>query len=161
MFEQTKSYKKMCVITTIALLLGLTFTPLDFLQFNSDEALAAEQIDIVGNTSGNNAPITDNFNLTSGYSIEPIVCNLTAPDTLTFDDNGTMYVGEAGYPFTDIPKVPRILKVTPSGNVSVLADRNLNSPIVDIVFHNGLLYVSHTHKISTINLTNGSVQILL
>jgi glucose/arabinose dehydrogenase len=130
---------------------------LDFLQFTSG-ALAAEQLDIVGNTSGNNIPSIDNFNLTSGYSIEPIVWNLTAPDTLTFDDNGTMYIGEAGYPFTDIPKVPRILKVTPSGNISVFVDRNLNSPIVDVVFHNGLLYVSHTHKVSTVNLTNGSVQ---
>ena len=61
-----------------------------------------------------------------------------------------MYIGEAGYPFTDIPKVPRILKVTPSGNISVFVDRNLNSPIVDVAFDNGLLYVSHTHKISTV-----------
>jgi hypothetical protein len=53
-----------------------------------------------------------------------------------------MYIGEAGYPFTDIPKVPRILKVTPSGNISVFVDRNLNSPIVDVAFHNGFLYVS-------------------
>jgi hypothetical protein len=58
------------------LLLGSTFTMLDFLQFNSG-ALVAEQLDIVGNTSGNNIPSTDNFNLTSGYSIEPIVWNLT------------------------------------------------------------------------------------
>jgi glucose/arabinose dehydrogenase len=156
MFEEKKGYRKRITIT-VALLLVSTFFTLDFLQFNSG-VQGAEQLDIIGNTSGNNTPSTDNFNLTSGYSIEPIVWNLTAPDTLTFDENGTMYIGEAGYPFTDIPKVPRILKVTPSGNVSVFVDRNLNSPIVDVVFHNGLLYVSHTHKVSTVNPTNGSVQ---
>jgi len=157
MFEQRKANRKMHVAISVVLLLCSTITALDFLQFNS-EALAAEQLDIVGNTSGNNAPSIDKFNLTSGYSIEPIVWNLTAPDTSTFDDNGTMYIGEAGYPFTDIPKVPRILKVTPSGNISVFVDRNLNSPIVDVVFHKGLLYVSDTHKISTVNPTCGSVQ---
>jgi hypothetical protein len=85
MFEEKKGYRKRITIT-VALLLVSTFFTLDFLQFNSG-VQGAEQLDIIGNTSGNNTPSTDNFNLTSGYSIEPIVWNLTAPDTLTFDEN--------------------------------------------------------------------------
>jgi hypothetical protein len=74
-----------------------------------------------------------------------------------------MYIGEAGYPFTNLPQVvPGILKVDPSGNVSVFVDTKLNSPIVNIVFHNRLLYVSHSDKISTVistvDTTNGTVK---
>ena len=50
-----------------------------------------------------------------------------------------MYIGEAGYPFVNIPLVPRILKMDPNGNLSVFVDTNLNSPIVDIIFHDNLL----------------------
>ena len=46
------------------------------------------QPDLIGTTSGNNAPSTDILNLATGYKIEPVVWNLTAPDTVTFDDDG-------------------------------------------------------------------------
>ena len=128
---------------------------------NNNKIYALEQTEIIGNTpnsSTTEAPSTDMFNLTSGYTIEPVVWNLTAPDSLTFDDSGNMYLGEAGYPFTDLPQVPRILKVTPNGNISILVDTNLSSPIVDVVFYNEMLYVSHKSKISTIDITNGTVK---
>ena len=74
-------------------------------------------------------------------------------------------IGEAGYPFTyllnfaNLPLPPRILKMEPSGNLSVFVDTKLNSPIVDITFHNGFfLYVSHRGKISTVDITNGRVK---
>ena len=130
MLEQKRASRMICTAIAAALLLASAFITLDSLTLH-DEALAVEQSELIGSTSGNDAPAIDIFNLTSGYTIEPVVWNLTAPDTLTFDSNGTMYIGEAGYPFTDIPKVPRILKVTPSGNISIFVDRNLNSPIVD------------------------------
>jgi hypothetical protein len=69
-----------------------------------------------------------------------------------------MYIAEAGAPFTHLTKVPRILKVTPSGNISIFVDRSLNSPIVDIALYNETtMYVSHKNKISTVNLTDGAV----
>ncbi len=90
---------------------------------------AYAQSDLIGTTSGNNAPNTDILNLATGYTIEPVVWNLTASDTVIFDDEGNMYIGEAGYPFTKIPQVPRILKMEPNGNLSVFVDTKLNSPI--------------------------------
>ena len=54
-------------------------------------------------TSGNNAPSTDILNLATGYKIEPVVWNLTAPDTVTFDDEDNMYIGEVGYPYVQYP----------------------------------------------------------
>ncbi len=125
---------------------------------NNAYAQSYTQIDLIGTTSGNNAPNIDIFNLPPGYTIEPVVWNLTFPDSITFDDNGNMYIGEAGYPFVNTPLVPRILKMEPNGNLSVFVDTQLNSPIVDIVFHNDLLYVSHRDKISTVDITNGTVK---
>ncbi len=122
---------------------------------------AFAQSELIATTSGNNAPDTDIFNLTTGYTIEPVIWNLTAPDSITFDDNDNMYIGEAGYPFTNIPQVPRILKMEPNGNLSVFVGNKLNSPIVDIAFHDGLIYVSHRGKISTVNTTNGQVNDLI
>jgi hypothetical protein len=37
-------------------------------------------------------PTTDNSYLTSEYAIEPIVWNITAPDSITLSDNGTRYI---------------------------------------------------------------------
>ena len=87
--------------------------------------------------------------------------SLTAPDSITFDDNGNMHIGEAGYPFTNLPMIPRILKMEPNGNLSVFVENKLNSPIVDIAFHDGLIYVSHRGKISIVNTTNGQVDDLI
>lgn len=159
--NQRGEYTIIAIITGAILLIS-TFFALDysFQLFDKDivgKALAESEL--IGSTSGNNAPITDIFNLTSGYSIEPIVWNLTAPDSVAFSANGTMYIGEAGYPFTNLPEVPRLLKVTPSGNISVFVDKNLNSPIVDITLYNETtMYVSHKNKISAVNLTNGAVK---
>ena len=57
-----------------------------------------------------------------------------------------------------MPEVPRILKVTPEGNVSVFLDSNLNSPIVDLAYYNKTdLFVSHNHKVSMVNLKDATV----
>ena len=155
-------------ITIAAILVVSTLFTLDssfsLQQSKNRNAFAYSYSELIGNTSGSNAPKTDIFTVPPGYTIKPVVWNLTAPDTVTFDDKGNMYVGEAGYPFTyllnyaNLPQPPRILKIDPSGNVSVFVDTKLNSPIVDITFHNGLLYVSHMGKISTVDITNGTVK---
>jgi glucose/arabinose dehydrogenase len=152
--ERIKVYATITTIISFALM----FLFLDsLLQFENKNALAKSEL--IGKTSGEDAPSTDNFNLTSGYTIEPVVWNLNAPDSLTFDENGNMYIGEAGYPLTRLPEVPKILKVTPNGNISVFVDKGLNSPIVDVVYYNETtLYVSHNHKVSIVNLTNGAVK---
>jgi glucose/arabinose dehydrogenase len=98
-------------------------------------------------------PSTNVFNVVPGYKIQPILWNLTLPSTVTFDDNGSMYIAESGYTYGDFMPAPRILQVSPSGQVSVLVDRGLNGPITDIEFNhkNGLLYVSHKGLISAVD----------
>src|SRR5919106_263198 len=114
---------------------------------------------IIGSTSGDNAPRTDNFKLTSGYTIEPVVWNLTLPSSITFDNENNMYIAEAGFVYGGLVPTPRILKVdNQSRTISVLVDRNLNGPITDIEFYNGKLYVSHRGIISTVELQTGLVK---
>ncbi len=100
-------------------------------------------------------PSTDVFNILPGYKMEPVLWNLTLPSTITFDDNGSMYVAESGYSYGGFHPAPRILKMDPMGNVSVVADRQLNGPITDIEFDkkNATLYVSHRGIISSVDLT--------
>ncbi|HZD33566.1 MAG TPA: hypothetical protein VE130_00030, partial [Nitrososphaeraceae archaeon] len=103
------------------------------------------------------SPSTDNFNLTNGYTIEPVIWNLTVPSSVAFDELGNMYIAEAGYGFGGLFPIPRILKVDLNGTVSLLADRFLNGPITDMVYHDGNLYVSNKAKISRVDPVTGLV----
>ena len=44
-------------------------------------------------------PSANNFNITKGYKIEPFIWNLTLPSNVAFDENGNMYIAEAGYAY--------------------------------------------------------------
>ncbi|MDR4510753.1 MAG: hypothetical protein MRJ93_03500 [Nitrososphaeraceae archaeon] len=57
---------------------------------------------LIGNFTAGKPPTTTIFNLTSGYKIEPVVWNLTAPSSITLDDDGNMYISKAGYPYVHV-----------------------------------------------------------
>jgi glucose/arabinose dehydrogenase len=110
---------------------------------------------VMGQINSGPQPSSDIFNLPPGYKIEPVLWNLTLPSTVTFDDNGTMYVAESGYSYGEFKPIPRILKVDLLHNrTAVLVDRGLNGPITDIEFnkYNGVLYVSHRGVISAVDM---------
>ena len=109
------------------------------------------------------APPTSNFNLPSGYTIEPVAWNLTLPGPMTADDKGNLYLAIVGYAYGQIKSTPMILKIDPSGNTAILVDRFLFEPISDIKFNknNGLIYVSHRAIISTVDPTTGVVKDLV
>ena len=44
-----------------------------FSQLSENNNNAYAQSELIGNTSGNNAPNIEIFNLTTGYTIEPVV----------------------------------------------------------------------------------------
>ena len=58
---------------------------------------AFAQSELIATTSGNNAPKTAIFNLTTGYTIEPVIWNLTLPCSITFDNENNMYIAEADF----------------------------------------------------------------
>ena len=98
-------------------------------------------------------PSASIFNIMPGYKIQPVLWNLTLPSSVTFDDNGSMYIAESGYTYGDFMPAPRILQMSPNGQISVLVDRGLNGPITDLEFNNknGLLYGSHKGLISAVD----------
>lgn len=99
-----------------------------------------------------NPPLADIFNITSGYKIEPVSWSLTLPTSVTFDDEGNMYIAESGYIYGEFKPIPRILKVDKNENTTtVFVDRMLNAPITDIEYYNGKIYVSHRGAISAID----------
>jgi hypothetical protein len=57
---------------------------------NRNNAFA--QSELIATTSGNNAPSTNIFNLTTGYTIEPVIWNLTLPCSITFDNENNIYI---------------------------------------------------------------------
>ncbi len=98
-------------------------------------------------------PSPSNFKLPPGYKIEPVLWNLTLPSSVTFDDNGSMYISEAGYSYGGFKPIPRILKVDSGGTMTVLSDRLFNGPITDIEWnhHNAAIYVAHRGVISAVD----------
>jgi glucose/arabinose dehydrogenase len=104
---------------------------------------------------------------------------LTYPSDLTFGGNGEIYVAEAGgHTYGTKPdKAPkaRILQVTPDGSTKVVYDKmvppdtvrkfsssaempeGIIQPITGLTFNpnNGLLYVSHRTRVSTLNPRTG------
>lgn len=114
--------------------------------------------DLTTGINQKNAPNTDNFNITNGYTIKPILWNLTLASTVTFDDRGNTYISEAGYAPDGLEATPRILKIDPFDRVSILVDRDLYGPITDMEYHDGQLYVSNRAKISTVDAETGVVK---
>lgn len=103
------------------------------------------------------SPSTNNFQLPKGFRLVPLIWNLTLPDAITFDGKGNTFVSESGYGFGGLQPNPRILKIDNNGTISILTDRFLNTPIGDMKFHDGKLYVSSKGKISTVDPVTGFV----
>ena len=72
-------------------------------------------------------PKNDIFDLPSGYTIQPVAWNLNLPTSVTFDDEGNMYIAESGYIYGEFKPTPRILKTDKNGNSTIVfIDRMLN-----------------------------------
>jgi glucose/arabinose dehydrogenase len=101
-----------------------------------------------------------------GYKIEKVVDGLNYPTTLTWDDEGKMYVSEAGGSMELEQYAPiRILQVEP-GKTTVVADVSdeVNVSMVGITWHKGWFYFTHraddnTGAVSRVN-KSGQVELL-
>jgi glucose/arabinose dehydrogenase len=94
-----------------------------------------------------------------GYHAEIVVKDLTYPTSVEFDDAGNVYVAEAGYAYGDPIAPARILRVSPSGEMAIVANQ-LNGPVTDLLWYRGRLYISHRGKISSLE-SNGEVRDLV
>lgn len=118
-----------------------------------------------------------------GTAIEAATVGLSYPVGVTFDDEGTMYIAEAGgHTYGTKPgRAPdaRILQRQPDGKLKILYDKvvqmneiknkrssdqmeeGLIPPVTGITYYEGKLYVSHRSRYSTYDLESGEFKTII
>jgi glucose/arabinose dehydrogenase len=118
-----------------------------------------------------------------GFKVEAVASGLSYVTSVAFDDQGQMYVGEAGgHTYGTSPDQappPRILRIKPNGPPEVIfasspgievirnaetdADipEGLIAPITGLTWHDGLLYVTHRTRVSTLNPETGEFKTII
>lgn len=95
-------------------------------------------------------PVASAAQVPAGFRAEVLVSDLTYPTSIEADDGGNLFVAEAGYSYGDPDAKPRILRITPAGEITSFATEGLHGPINDLLWHKGDLYVSHRGRISVV-----------
>jgi len=96
----------------------------------------------------------------AGYKVEVFVRDLTYPSSIEFDPDGNAYIAESGYVYGDEAAPARIWRITPRGEMRIIADQ-LNGPVTDILWHEGRLLISHKGKISSVDSQGSAVRDLV
>lgn len=79
----------------------------------------------------------------AGYRIQAIAVGLNYPTSVTFDNQGNVYVIEAGYSYGEVFSTPRLVRVEPNGAMRVVAEGQKEyAPWTGVVFHEGAFYVA-------------------
>jgi glucose/arabinose dehydrogenase len=87
--------------------------------------------------------------LPEGYKIEKVAEGLTYPTAITWDDQGQMYVAEAGGDFLDLDAPARILRIEEDGTtteVMTLEDKGIYPSVVGLTWHEGAFYFTHREQ---------------
>ncbi|MFP4347214.1 MAG: PQQ-dependent sugar dehydrogenase [Desulfococcaceae bacterium] len=81
--------------------------------------------------------------LPDGFQAEVVATGLTFPTGVGFDDEGGVYVVEAGYSYGEVWTTPQLLRIDPDGDgFTVVAAGGDNGPWTGVDFHNGAFYVA-------------------
>lgn len=76
-----------------------------------------------------------------GYTIEAVATGLTFPTGVDFDEDGHVYVLEAGYSYGEVWDTPRLLRLEATGQPTVIAVGENNGPWTGLAHHRGTFYV--------------------
>src|SRR3982751_5105823 len=96
------------------------------------------------------SPSVAEVSLLPGYRAEVVVSLLNYPSSITFDPTGNLYVAESGAAPGDESRPPRILRIAPGGQIDIMSDK-VHTPVKELQWHNGQLFVWHGEKISTVD----------
>jgi glucose/arabinose dehydrogenase len=83
--------------------------------------------------------------LPEGFQIEKVVEGLTYPTSITWDDQGQMFVAEAGGQFLEEPPPSRILRVE-NGEATEfvnLFEQGMTDPIGGMTWYDGMFFITH------------------
>lgn len=86
--------------------------------------------------------VPSDIGLQPGYKIEAVTSGLTFPTACAFDDEGKLYVIEAGYSYGEVWGEPKLLRIDGDGKSTVIAKGPRNGPWTGITFYNGTFYVA-------------------
>ena len=106
--------------------------------------------------------------LPAGFQIEKVVDGLTYATGMTWDDDGNLYVAEAGGQFLEEPPPPRILRIEDGEAIEVvnLENEGVADSIIGLDWYDGKFYFTHrdpddrSGAVSTVTL-EGEVEHLL
>jgi glucose/arabinose dehydrogenase len=79
--------------------------------------------------------------LSPGYKIDLVAKGFTFPTDIAFDENGSMYVLEAGYAYGEVWKPPMLIEVK-NDSRNVIATGEKNGPWTGVTYHNGNFYIA-------------------
>ena len=80
--------------------------------------------------------------LPEGYTAEAVASGLTFPTAVAFDEQGQLYVIEAGYSYGEVFLEPKLLRVAENGNLTTVATGQKNGPWTGVTYHNGNFYIA-------------------
>src|SRR6266581_6762739 len=96
------------------------------------------------------SPSAAEVSLLPGYHAQVVVSLLNYPSSITFDPMGNLYVAESGAAPGDESRPPRILRIAPGGQIDIMSDK-VQTPVKEIQWHDGQLFIWHGEKISTVD----------
>jgi glucose/arabinose dehydrogenase len=98
--------------------------------------------------------------LPEGYRIEVVASGLTFPTGVAFDDEGRVYVTEAGYAYGEIWTTPRLLRIEPGGGTTTIAQGGRSGPWNGVTYGDGAFYVAEGGQLeggSILEISSGGV----
>jgi glucose/arabinose dehydrogenase len=97
------------------------------------------------------APNPEAVQVPEGYRVEVVAQGLNFLTSIEFDDSGTMYLAEAGPVPGQRGNKPRVLRRTEDGQIETVIEQGLRGPVNDLLWHDGLLYLSHHDAVSVLD----------
>ncbi len=134
------SWNRQIKLAGLALLLccGASMTSCDLNESN--------KVDSTDDTTEIDSTLVGTPEVPEGFSIEKVVGGLTYPTSVTWDDEGNMFVAEAGGGLNPEQLAPsRLLQVKDGGTTEVcdLTNKGIHASLVGLTWYDGAFYITH------------------
>lgn len=78
----------------------------------------------------------------SGYKVEVVAKDFTYPTAATFDDQGNLYVIEAGFSYGGDWETPKLIRVSGDGTKTTIATGGKNGPWTGVTYYKDYFYIA-------------------
>lgn len=84
----------------------------------------------------------EDIQVPTDYQVELVSSGLTFPTAATFNDEGNLYVVEAGYSYGPEFEESRLLRVNQDGSLTGIYEGERNGPMNGVLFRNGNFFIA-------------------